>query len=149
MAAHDADILVFMDGDGADDNDPDNKLLPEFAYTGVRATGRQAGNYLFAGPRWMGDIPKGISKVFDAETEFVGTLTRTQLMGPDDLAAMKAVQDSYRLIPLSQFMGKPAPAPAPAPAPSKTSAKPTGNWSKTCCNCWRPSGWTTPCFGVD
>lgn len=26
-----------LDGDGADDNDPDNKLLPEFAYTGVRA----------------------------------------------------------------------------------------------------------------
>ncbi len=28
---------VDLDGDGADDNDPDNKLLPEFAYTGVRA----------------------------------------------------------------------------------------------------------------
>jgi len=26
-----------LDGDGVDDNDPDNKLLPEFAYTGVRA----------------------------------------------------------------------------------------------------------------
>ena len=87
-----------------------------FAYTGVRATGREAGTYLFVGPRWMGDIPKGIGKVFDAETEFVGTLTRTQLMGPDDLAAMKAVQDSYGLIPLSQFMGKPAPDPAPAVA---------------------------------
>ena len=87
-----------------------------FAYTGVRATGREAGTDLFVGPRWMGDIPKGIGKVFDAETEFVGTLTRTQLMGPDDLAAMKAVQDSYGLIPLSQFMGKPAPDPAPAVA---------------------------------
>lgn len=28
---------VDADGDGVDDNDPDNKLLPEFAYTGVRA----------------------------------------------------------------------------------------------------------------
>lgn len=84
-----------------------------FAYTGVRATGREAGTYLFAGPRWMGEIPKGISKVFDAETEFVGTLTRTQLMGPDDMAAMQAVQDGYRLTPLSQFIGEPAPAPAP------------------------------------
>jgi hypothetical protein len=85
-----------------------------FAYTGVRATGRGVASYLFAGPRWMGEIPKGISKVFDAETEFVGTLTRTQLLGPDDVAAMKAVQDSYELIPLSQFMGTPAPAPPPA-----------------------------------
>lgn len=85
-----------------------------FAYTGVRATGREAGNYLFAGPRWMGDTPDGISVVFESETEFVGTLTRTQLLGPDDVAAMQAVQDAFRLIPLSQFTGTPAPAPAPA-----------------------------------
>ena len=85
-----------------------------FAYTGVRATGREAGNYLFAGPRWKGEIPKGINKVFVAETEFVGTLTRTQLFGPDDVAAMQAVQSAYKLTPLSQFAGTPAPAPAPA-----------------------------------
>jgi hypothetical protein len=84
-----------------------------FAYTGVRATGRKAGTFLFAGPRWMGEIPKGIDKVFDVETEFVGTLTRTQLLGPDDVPAMQAVQESYRLIPLSQFAGMPAPTPAP------------------------------------
>jgi hypothetical protein len=84
-----------------------------FAYTGVRATGREAGTYLVAGPRWMGDVPRGITKVFDAETEFVGTLTRTQLLGADDVAAMKAVQEGYRLIPLSQFTGTPAPPPAP------------------------------------
>lgn len=84
-----------------------------FAYTGVRATGREAGTFLFAGPRWMGEIPKGIDKVFDVETEFVGTLTRTQLLGPDDVPALQAVQDSYRLIPLSQFAGMPAPTPAP------------------------------------
>lgn len=85
-----------------------------FAYTGVRATGREAGNYLFAGPRWTGEVPKGIDKVFVAETEFVGTLTRTQLFGPDDLAAMQAVQAGYKLTPLSQFAGTAAPAPAPA-----------------------------------
>ena len=84
-----------------------------FAYTGVRATGREGGTYLFAGPRWKGDVPKGISKVFVAETEFVGTLTRTQLLGADDVAAMQAVQESYKLIPLSQFAGTHAPAPAP------------------------------------
>jgi hypothetical protein len=84
-----------------------------FAYTGVRATGREAGTFLFAGPRWMVEIPKGIDKVFDVETEFVGTLTRTQLLGPDDVPALQAVQESYRLIPLSQFAGMPAPTPAP------------------------------------
>jgi hypothetical protein len=85
-----------------------------FAYSGVRATGREAGNYLFAGPRWTGEIPQGITRVFVAETEFVGTLTRTQLFGPDDVTAMQAVQAAYKLTPLSQFTGTAAPAPPPA-----------------------------------
>lgn len=84
-----------------------------FAYTGVRATGREAGTYLLVGPRWKGVVPKGITKVFRSETEFVGTLTRTQLAGPDDIAAMQAIQAQYKLTPLSQFTGKPAPKPAP------------------------------------
>jgi hypothetical protein len=44
----------------------------------------------------------------------VGTLTRTQLFGPDDIAALQAVQADYVLRPLSAFAGTPAPAPAPA-----------------------------------
>ena len=82
-----------------------------FAYTGVRTTGRQAGNYLFAGPRWKGEVPSGISGVFRAETEIVGTLTRTQLNGADDIPALQALQAQYRITPLSTFTGKPSPAP--------------------------------------
>ena len=84
-----------------------------FAYTGVRATGREAGTYLLVGPRWKGTVPIGITKVFRSETEFVGTLTRTQLEGPDDIAAMRAIQTQYKLTPLSQFTGQTAPKPAP------------------------------------
>jgi hypothetical protein len=84
-----------------------------FAYTGVRTTGREAGNYLFVGPRWNGQVPKGITKVFRSETDFIGTLTRTQLAGPDDVPAMQAVQAQYKLTPLSQFTGKQPPKPAP------------------------------------
>ena len=84
-----------------------------FAYTGVRTTGREAGTYLFVGPRWKGAVPKGITKVFRSETDFIGTLTRTQLAGSDDVAAMQAVQSQYKLVPLSQFTGKPTPKPAP------------------------------------
>jgi hypothetical protein len=80
-----------------------------FAYTGVRATGRDAGTYLFVGPRWKGPIPKGMTKVFRTETEFVGTLTRTQLTGADDVPALQALQAQYKLTPLSQYLGKPAP----------------------------------------
>ena len=91
-----------------------------FACTGVRFTGRSAGHYLIAGPGWKGVLPKTITKVFRAETDFVGTLTRTQLSGADDIAAMQAVQAQYKLAPLSQFAGTPAPKPAAAvawPAP--------------------------------
>jgi hypothetical protein len=84
-----------------------------FAYTGVRATGRGAGTYLFAGPQWQGRVPKGITKVFRAETDFVGTLTRTQLNGPDDIPTLQALQAQYQLIPLSRFEGTKPPKPAP------------------------------------
>jgi hypothetical protein len=84
-----------------------------FAYTGVRATGREAGNYLFVGPRWKGETPKGITKTFYPETEFIGTLTRTSLAGANDVAAMQALQAQYKLAPLSEFTAKPAPKMAP------------------------------------
>jgi len=74
-----------------------------FAYTGVRATGRQAGRYLFVGPTWNGTVPAGINGVYRAETDFVGTLTRTQLNGPNDIAALQAIQAQFRLIPLSTY----------------------------------------------
>ena len=85
-----------------------------FAYTGSRATGREAGNYLFAGPRWKGTVPKGIKAVFRAETEIVGTLTRTAIEGgPEDIPALQAVQAQYRLTPLSRFTGTKAPPASP------------------------------------
>lgn len=84
-----------------------------FAYTGVRATGRNAGTFLFAGPGWTGTIPDGITQVFRSETEFVGTLTRTQLFGPDDIPALQDIQAAYTLTPLSAFTGNTPPAPAP------------------------------------
>jgi hypothetical protein len=85
-----------------------------FAYTGVRATGRESGNYLFAGPRWKGEVPPGITRVYRAETDIVGTLTRTQLNGPADVSTLQALQAQYRLIPLSEYAGLPKPPASPA-----------------------------------
>lgn len=86
-----------------------------FAYTGVRTTGREAGNYMFVGPDWQGAVPAGITQVFRAETRIIGTLTRTAVGGADDIPAMKAVQAQYGLQPLSAFAGTAAPAPAAMP----------------------------------
>ncbi|MBO6858563.1 DUF1254 domain-containing protein [Roseibium sp.] len=84
-----------------------------FAYTGARATGFEAGSYLFAGPDWDGPVPSAIKQVFRSESEFVGTLTRTELKGKADVEKMLGVQHSYVLQPLSEFAGQRPPVPAP------------------------------------
>jgi hypothetical protein len=84
-----------------------------FAYVGSRTTGNEGGHYLFAGPDWHGETPKGIDKVFRSETDFILTLGRTALNGPDDVKAMQEIQKQYRLTPLSSFEHTQAPPPVP------------------------------------
>jgi len=83
-----------------------------FAYTGARATGFGEGSYLFAGPEWNGEVPASIKKVFRSESEFIGTLTRTELKGESDVENMLAIQHKYVLQPLSEFAGQKPPVPA-------------------------------------
>jgi hypothetical protein len=85
-----------------------------FAYIGSRATGTEAGDYLFAGPGWSGETPTGVKKVFRAETEIIGTLTRTSWSGSDDHDGLVAMQCQYRIRPLSEYAGGRPPQPAPA-----------------------------------
>lgn len=85
-----------------------------FDYIGSRTTGNDGGHYLIAGPGWNGKVPAGIDKVFPCETQFCFAFYRTQLIGPDDLAKVKALQAGYRVEPLSVFADEPAPAAAPA-----------------------------------
>jgi hypothetical protein len=84
-----------------------------FAYVGSRTTGNKGGHYLFAGPDWHGETPKGIDKVFRSETDFILTLGRTALNGPGDVKAMQAIQKQYRLTSLSSFEHTQAPPPVP------------------------------------
>jgi hypothetical protein len=85
-----------------------------FGYVGVRKTGFGPGSYLIAGPKWTGGTPKGITGVLKSETDIVGTLTRTSLAGPEDVAAVKSLQAQYKLQPLHSFLGTRAPQSAPA-----------------------------------
>jgi hypothetical protein len=85
-----------------------------FAYVGVRATGFDAGHYLFTGPRWQGATPPGITQAFHSETDIVGTLTRTALNGPDDVPNVKEIHSQMVLQPLSAFLKQPAPLAAAA-----------------------------------
>jgi len=100
-----------------------------FAYIGSRATGNGAGHYLLAGPGWKGATPAGIKAVIACETDFVLSIYRTQLFGPDDMEAVKRIQAGYKMQPLSSFLGAAAPQAAPkvdyirpySPAAQKTS----------------------------
>ena len=85
-----------------------------FAYIGSRATGNEAGDYLFAGPGWNGEVPNGIKQVFNSETQFIGTLTRTSWTGPEDRDGLVAMQRQYRIRTLSEYTGGKPPEPAPS-----------------------------------
>ena len=86
----------------------------DFDYIGSRATGDDGGSFLIAGPGWKGATPKGVTKAFRSETEFVLVVYRTQLFNPDDLDNVKKIQAGYKAEPLSAFLGQPTPTAAPA-----------------------------------
>ncbi len=80
---------------------------------GAVLDGNDGGNYLLASPHWKGKLPKGIKRVVRGETDFLSTLTRTGLNGPEDVPNLEQTQQGYKLQPLSSFLSRPAPAPAP------------------------------------
>jgi hypothetical protein len=84
-----------------------------YGIIGTRTTGNRAGNFMIVGPKWQGDTPAGISKVFRSSTEFSLLLFRTQLFSPDDLPNVKKVQAGYKAQTLSDYLGKRPPPAAP------------------------------------
>jgi hypothetical protein len=75
--------------------------------------GNDGVSVLLAFPMWDGAVPDGIARVVRGDSEFLGTLTRTQLINAGDLANVQKIQHEYRLEPLSSHLGQSAPASAP------------------------------------
>jgi hypothetical protein len=80
-----------------------------FASPGKRTTGTRAGHFAITGPGWTGTLPKGVEEL-KSPTAIVWMIGRTQTNGPKDYAAVHAIQDQLKLVPLSAF-GKPFKAP--------------------------------------
>ncbi len=88
-------------------------------YVGTLWTGNAGGKFIIAGPHWTGShsmesAPDGIDGVFQSETDFVFTISRIQLFGPDDLHNVARLQKGFELQPLSEYLGEAPPEPAPA-----------------------------------
>ncbi len=54
--------------------------------------GNDGEKILLAAPGWKGDLPDGVKRVIQGESEFLGTLTRTQMIDPSDLPNVKKIQ---------------------------------------------------------
>lgn len=92
-----------------------DKYTYNIDYVGTRATGFDAGAYLFVGPHWDGETPEGINKVIKSEGNYLIALGRTQVFGLADVDNAKAVLAAYQVEPLSEFLGTVSTAQAKAP----------------------------------
>ena len=78
-----------------------------FDYIGSRTTGNEGGTYMIAGPDWRGEVPEGVTKVIQTETQLAVAIYRTQLFDPEDIVNVKKIMKGYKAEPLSSFLGKP------------------------------------------
>lgn len=75
--------------------------------------GKTALNFLIAGPEWKGTAPDGV-EVLHSPTNLNFIAGRTYCAGSDDYDDVNAIQDQYKLTPLSAW-GKPYKAPDNVP----------------------------------
>jgi hypothetical protein len=88
-----------------------------FQVPGKRTTGTAAQTYAITGPGWSGVLPVGV-KEYKAPTNIVWLIGRIYCTGtPEDYAAVHAVQDQLKLVPLSSY-GKPYTPPSGKVDPS-------------------------------
>ncbi len=88
-----------------------------FQVPGTRTTGTGAQTYVITGPGWTGTLPAGL-KEYKSPTSIVWLLGRIYCTGtPEDYAAVHALQDQIKLVPLSAY-GKPYEPPAGKVDPS-------------------------------
>jgi hypothetical protein len=84
-----------------------------FQVPGKRTTGTKAQTYAILGPNWNGMLPKGMTGL-RSPTNMVWILGRIYCTGtPADYKAVHALQDQFKVVPLSAY-GKPY-----TPAPGK------------------------------
>jgi hypothetical protein len=82
-----------------------------FASPGWRTTGTKAANFLLVPPKWNGEVPAGFTRI-DAPTPYVWIIGRTKTDGPSDYDAVHAIQNGFKITPLSGWGKPPVPVEA-------------------------------------
>jgi hypothetical protein len=73
------------------------------ASPGSRTTGGKAQAFALTGPNWKGKLPDGLKEI-KSPTNLVWLIGRTYCTGtPEDYKAVHALQDQYKLVPLSAY----------------------------------------------
>jgi hypothetical protein len=62
-----------------------NMWTHDFASSGSRTTGIEAGNFLIAGPKWRGTAPPDVKETFRSTTRYAWILVQIASDGPPDL----------------------------------------------------------------
>ena len=71
-----------------------------------KRVGTKETNFVIIGPDWQGELPAELTKI-KSPTDLIWILGRTYSTGtPADYAAVHAIQDEYKLIPLSAYGNK-------------------------------------------
>jgi hypothetical protein len=77
--------------------------VPVISDPGSRTTGQKAQAYAITGPGWTGKLPEGVKQI-KSPTATVWILARTYSTGTsEDYKAVWALQDQYKLYPLSSW----------------------------------------------
>jgi hypothetical protein len=83
-----------------------------FAVPGKRTTGSEAQTYAITGPNWSGTLPSGV-KELKSPTNIVWLIGRVYCTGtPEDYAAVHALQDRLKMVPLNSYGKEYVPPPS-------------------------------------
>ena len=91
-----------------------NMWTDDIGTAGTRTNGGKAANYLIAGPKWNGAVPKGVDQVFRCTTRYAWVLVQMAAASPADFPAIHVKQDQLKITPLSAW-GKPYTPPTNVP----------------------------------
>jgi hypothetical protein len=72
---------------------------------GTRIDGNGGGKFLIAGPNWKGEVPDGIKRIVNMDTEFAYVHYRTQVFDAGDAPNVVAIQDKLSVQGLNEIQG--------------------------------------------